>query len=287
MSEEVCFYPDRSLSPTNIILSIASILVLHQVAWHLQVMSLGTIQCADAFLYVFTVFPIRLCVAACEMILLFLDVIFRAVFLRSTTSRQARLFPTTCVCELIKGCIIILGVWLFTWVDLSVVYHFLRGQAVVKLYIMFNMLEVSDPQSIGVVVSLTSGPYDRSAAGKRGALDDTRQRQVQRLTNVAFSGGRSSLLLLWTRYTRVPVLDCIGLSSGFSERWERETTKNDPHWDYSSNYYSYAVCQWVQVPLRIKGFFVKWEPLVAAKRRNCTLSIMSCFLRPWWLSHFF
>ncbi|OQV25944.1 Transmembrane anterior posterior transformation protein 1 [Hypsibius exemplaris] len=110
-----------------------------------KVMSLGTLQCADAFLYVFTIFPVRLSVGFYEMILLVIRLLWQCFPLRNRGRRRSlRPFPTACICEVIKGIIMFCGVWLFTFVDLSVMYHFLRGQAVVKLYIMFNMLEVAD-----------------------------------------------------------------------------------------------------------------------------------------------
>jgi transmembrane anterior posterior transformation protein 1 len=110
----------------------------------MQVMSLGTLQCADAFLYVFTIFPVRLLVALYEIGLLLLRLTWQCFPIRNHGKRRSssRPFPTTCACEVIKFIIMLCGVWLFTFVDLSVMYHFLRGQAVVKLYIMFNMLEV-------------------------------------------------------------------------------------------------------------------------------------------------
>ena len=33
---------------------------------------------------------------------------------------------------------------MLTFVDISMVYHLIRGQAIIKLYIFFNMLEVAD-----------------------------------------------------------------------------------------------------------------------------------------------
>ncbi|GAU92119.1 hypothetical protein RvY_04242 [Ramazzottius varieornatus] len=112
-----------------------------------KVMSLGTLQCADAFLYVFTILPVRLLIAFYQINLLLLRLFVRFTvgrFRSHTRQTVVPTFPTTSACEIIKGTIILAGVWLFTFVDLSVMYHFLRGQAVVKLYIMFNMLEVAD-----------------------------------------------------------------------------------------------------------------------------------------------
>ena len=117
-----------------------------------QVMSLGILQCADAFLYVFTIFPVRLLLALLEVNIFLVRLLWRFFPMRNASRRRAmRPFPTTCVCEIIKGIIMLSGVYMFTFVDLSVMYHFLRGQAVVKLYIMFNMLEVNSSVSLGLL----------------------------------------------------------------------------------------------------------------------------------------
>ncbi|VDM69132.1 unnamed protein product, partial [Strongylus vulgaris] len=57
-----------------------------------------------------------------------------------------RLRPWTSAetCDFFKVWIIILGSILMQHIDTSVVYHQVRGQGVIKLYIFYNMLEVAD-----------------------------------------------------------------------------------------------------------------------------------------------
>ncbi|PIO60458.1 hypothetical protein TELCIR_18043 [Teladorsagia circumcincta] len=57
-----------------------------------------------------------------------------------------RLRPWTSAetCDFFKVWIIVIGSILMQYVDTSVVYHQVRGQGVIKLYIFYNMLEVAD-----------------------------------------------------------------------------------------------------------------------------------------------
>lgn len=48
------------------------------------------------------------------------------------------------ICDLLKGAVV-LGCWVITWkVDTSMMYHLVKTQSVIKLYIFYNMLEVGD-----------------------------------------------------------------------------------------------------------------------------------------------
>lgn len=48
------------------------------------------------------------------------------------------------VCDLLKG-VVVVGCWAATWkVDTSMMYHLVKSQSVIKLYIFYNMLEVGD-----------------------------------------------------------------------------------------------------------------------------------------------
>ncbi|XGW15032.1 hypothetical protein V3C99_000926 [Haemonchus contortus] len=86
----------------------------------------GLLQCIDAFCYLFTFLPIR--------------------FFMSITGFLLRLRPWTSAetCDFFKVWIIVIGSILMQHIDTSVVYHQVRGQGVIKLYIFYNMLEVAD-----------------------------------------------------------------------------------------------------------------------------------------------
>ncbi|XP_064813933.1 transmembrane anterior posterior transformation protein 1 homolog [Oncorhynchus masou masou] len=48
------------------------------------------------------------------------------------------------VCDVMKGFIVVLCYVMMSYVDYSMMYHLIRGQSVIKLYIIYNMLEVAD-----------------------------------------------------------------------------------------------------------------------------------------------
>ncbi|EDL37609.1 RIKEN cDNA 4932414K18, isoform CRA_b, partial [Mus musculus] len=48
------------------------------------------------------------------------------------------------VCDILKGVILVICYFMMHYVDYSMMYHLIRGQSVIKLYIIYNMLEVAD-----------------------------------------------------------------------------------------------------------------------------------------------
>lgn len=46
------------------------------------------------------------------------------------------------ICDLLKASILIVTSGLMFYVDTSMVYHLIKSQSVIKLYIFYNMLEV-------------------------------------------------------------------------------------------------------------------------------------------------
>lgn len=54
----------------------------------------------------------------------------------------SRLLQPAQVCDVLKGLILVLCFCMMHYVDYSMMYHLIRGQSVIKLYIIYNMLEV-------------------------------------------------------------------------------------------------------------------------------------------------
>ena len=54
----------------------------------------------------------------------------------------SRLLQPAQVCDVMKGVILLLCYSMMHYVDYSMMYHMIRGQSVIKLYIIYNMLEV-------------------------------------------------------------------------------------------------------------------------------------------------
>lgn len=57
--------------------------------------------------------------------------------------RDRRVLQPAQVCDILKGVILVICYFMMHYVDYSMMYHLIRGQSVIKLYIIYNMLEVS------------------------------------------------------------------------------------------------------------------------------------------------
>ncbi|XP_029915931.1 transmembrane anterior posterior transformation protein 1 homolog [Myripristis murdjan] len=98
-----------------------------------KLMTFGFFLCLDAFLYVFTLLPLRVLLA-----------LLRLLTLPCCGLSGSRLLQPAQVCDVLKGFIMVLCYSMMSYVDYSMMYHLIRGQSVIKLYIIYNMLEVAD-----------------------------------------------------------------------------------------------------------------------------------------------
>ncbi|KAM3622797.1 uncharacterized protein V6R79_003287 [Siganus canaliculatus] len=98
-----------------------------------KLMTFGFFLCLDAFLYVFTLLPLRVILA-----------LLRLLTLPCCGLSGSRLLQPAQVCDVLKGFIMLLCYSMMSYVDYSMMYHLIRGQSVIKLYIIYNMLEVAD-----------------------------------------------------------------------------------------------------------------------------------------------
>lgn len=86
----------------------------------------GLLQCIEAFCYLSTFLPIRLVIS----------LIGSLMCISKWTASNS--------CDFLKAFIVIVCSYLMTLIDTSVMYHQVRGQGVIKLYIFYNILEVAD-----------------------------------------------------------------------------------------------------------------------------------------------
>ncbi|CAH2299859.1 transmembrane anterior posterior transformation 1 homolog isoform X2 [Pelobates cultripes] len=98
-----------------------------------KLMIFGFFLCLDAFLYVFTLLPLRVLLA-----------VIKFITLPCCGLSNGRLLQPAQVCDVLKGVIMIICYFMMHYVDYSMMYHLIRGQSVIKLYIIYNMLEVAD-----------------------------------------------------------------------------------------------------------------------------------------------
>lgn len=127
-------------------------------------MSYGVLQCIDSFLYIHTFLPIRYLLAVWA-------VLWRPIATCMGLRRRGqRLLAPAEMCDLLKGSIwIIATIVLITSIDTNRMYHIIKSQSVIKLYIFYNMLEVGDrllsafgQDAIDALFWTATEPKDRS-----------------------------------------------------------------------------------------------------------------------------
>ncbi|XP_069781223.1 transmembrane anterior posterior transformation protein 1-like isoform X2 [Narcine bancroftii] len=98
-----------------------------------KLMFFGFFLCLDAFLYLFTLLPLRVLLA-----------LMRFITRPCCGLSDGRLLQPAQVCDILKAVIMVICFVMMHYVDYSMMYHLIRGQSVIKLYIIYNMLEVAD-----------------------------------------------------------------------------------------------------------------------------------------------
>lgn len=108
-----------------------------------QIILFGVVICLDSFLYTFTILPLRLCTAFYHLV---------ANTLARTRGRRRHL-RLSHKCDLTKAAILAATLFLLHRItDASKMYHSVRGQDTIKLYVLFNVLEVR-PSCFGIARS--------------------------------------------------------------------------------------------------------------------------------------
>lgn len=112
---------------------------------YFQIIIFGYFVCLDSFLYTFTILPLRFAIALKRWV---------ASYFKPGKRRS---LPVSAKCDLAKFSIFLATcLTLHHITDASKMYHSVRGQEVIKLYVIFNVLEVSfsDPADVAAL-SLT------------------------------------------------------------------------------------------------------------------------------------
>ncbi|KAI5646011.1 eukaryotic membrane protein family domain-containing protein [Phthorimaea operculella] len=102
-------------------------------------MAYGFFQCADSLLFVYTFLPMRFIMAFWS----FFTRLFRRCFGFCSHPRKSILKQAE-TCDVLKGFILIVCSILMCYIDTNMMYHLVKSQSVMKLYIFYNMLEVGD-----------------------------------------------------------------------------------------------------------------------------------------------
>ncbi|KAM9357028.1 transmembrane anterior posterior transformation protein 1 homolog [Symphorus nematophorus] len=109
-----------------------------------KLMIFGFFLCLDAFMYVFTLLPLRVLLAVLRLLTLPCCGFRAHTCPYCRRSSGSRLLQPAQVCDMLKGLILVLCFSMMHYVDYSMMYHLIRGQSVIKLYLIYNMLEVAD-----------------------------------------------------------------------------------------------------------------------------------------------
>jgi len=102
-------------------------------------MSYGFFHCLDSFLFIYTFLPLRVLLAC--MALLFRSPL---AYLGLVRVKQDRLLHPAEIIDILKCLIIGSSCYAMSYVDTSMLYHMIKSQSVIKLYLMYNMIEVAD-----------------------------------------------------------------------------------------------------------------------------------------------
>mmetsp|Transcript_34707 Transcript_34707/g.83854 ORF Transcript_34707/g.83854 Transcript_34707/m.83854 type:complete len:563 (-) Transcript_34707:55-1743(-) len=129
-----------------------------------KVLCLGMLVCFDALLHELTVMPLQ---AVCAIGKLSLH------GFRWRGRRWAQLSVAESI-ELCRFVVLACSVLLFHFVDVTWVYHTLRGQSFMKLYVIFNMIEILER----LARSVGSDMIDWLLGAHRGVLNKSMKRYV-------------------------------------------------------------------------------------------------------------
>jgi len=125
-----------------------------------KLLLLGFFASLDVFLYVFTYLPAKIMCAWCLYAAMLPTACLRACgagFRRKGLPRRRRPGSSWVASagrlmrlhrgqlyDVLRGLLVCLGLWALSFVHMSRVYHYIRGQAFIKLYVIFNILEICD-----------------------------------------------------------------------------------------------------------------------------------------------
>jgi hypothetical protein len=106
-----------------------------------QVLLYGVLVCLDSFLFMFAYLPVRFISAVVRLIL---ELIFNPLVISELQLVNGRFFHTSHGFDIMRGIILAFGCVCLHFVNMGALYHFIRGQTMVKLYVLTGMLEVFD-----------------------------------------------------------------------------------------------------------------------------------------------
>ena len=126
---------------TNVVSSLnrSKVYDLFKVPLNLEkLLGMGYIVCLDSFLALFTFLPLRVVLS---VLILLKYAIARVLGLHSG---RGRVLSAVLVCDVLRFLLMLSTCWCLIQIDISQIYHYIRVQSVLKLYVIYNCLEVID-----------------------------------------------------------------------------------------------------------------------------------------------
>lgn len=117
-----------------------------------RVIIFGMLMCLDSFLYTFTILPLRGLLA-----------IWRLRFVKGSRSTARKGDAVKCI-------VLLVVLYALTQLDTSRIYHNIRGQAAIKLYVMFNVLEIADKLFCAIGQDILEGLLSLTTLTSNGRL---------------------------------------------------------------------------------------------------------------------
>ena len=99
-----------------------------------RLLGTGSAVCTDCFLYLFTVLPFRMCALLLRSLL----------WPFSRRSLRTSAPSSSLLADVLRFVLLLLSWYCLSLLPMSRLYHYIRGQSVLKLYVLFNMLQISD-----------------------------------------------------------------------------------------------------------------------------------------------
>jgi hypothetical protein len=106
-----------------------------------RVLIYGVLVCIDSFLFIFAFLPVRFLLAVCRLCI---EILYHPLILFRFQLTTGKIFHTSHGFDIMRGMILAVGCICLHYVNMGALYHFIRGQTMVKLYVLTGMLEVFD-----------------------------------------------------------------------------------------------------------------------------------------------
>jgi hypothetical protein len=120
-----------------------------------RVVVFGFLICIDAYLYVFTFLPIRVAFSTMLLIWEFNAYVYQKLKQHTpiidimglgglSTYFTGRVFHRTNAYDIMRALLLVLGAYALSFLHMSRVYHYIRQQTTIKLYVLTGMMEIFD-----------------------------------------------------------------------------------------------------------------------------------------------